>query len=109
MDSLREQVFFMSEDMSNDDNTPLNMVWAQLDVADRHNTKIKRMEVKWEEKAEKKKEQEGRKKARKIMAQELVEVVQAEEKREKCKKVWKAVPVATVTQKQPERVARHVL
>ncbi len=51
---------------------PLKVVQAQLRAAVKRDAKIKRMEAKWEQKAQQKK----------TMAQELLEAVQEEEKRE---------------------------
>ncbi len=89
-DTSREQAFYTLEDMSDDEDAPLKVVQAQLRAAEKCDAKIKRMEAKWEQKAQQKKS----------MAQELLEPVQEEEKREERAR-------RAPTHQQPMRRARQ--
>ncbi len=108
-DTSRERVFYTSEDTSDDEDAPLKVVQAQLRAAEKHDAKIKRMEEKWEQKAQQKKS----------MVQELLEAVQEEEKREERKRraptrqqpMWRArqeekpaPPAPTKTSREQKRV-----
>ncbi len=90
-DTSRERAFYTSEDTSDDDDAPLKVVQAQLHAAEKRDAKVKRIEAKWEQKAQQKK---------KSMVQELLEAVQEEEKREEHAR-------RAPTCQQPMRRARH--